>query len=130
LQLFFSLANSVFNVVGASCKRRDTLCEKRIAEVVEALQNNEISTDHGLNQEMNLKRPGDTRWSSHYGVIINLIIMFSSIVEAVEDIVENDLYSEEGLSPSFIGMWWRIIRLFVLLVFRRVWIVQFGYLGK
>ncbi|XP_062158778.1 uncharacterized protein LOC133866265 [Alnus glutinosa] len=87
---FFSLVNSVFNVVGASCKRRDTLREKRIAEVVEALQNNEISTGRGLNQEMNLKRPGDTRWSSHYGAIINLIIMFSSIIEAVEDIVEDD----------------------------------------
>jgi hypothetical protein len=31
---FFSLVNSVFNVVGASCKRHDTLHEKRIAEVV------------------------------------------------------------------------------------------------
>jgi hypothetical protein len=44
---------------------------------------------------MNLKRPGDTRWSSHYGAIINLILMFSSIIEAVEDIVEDGLYSEQ-----------------------------------
>jgi hypothetical protein len=50
LQLFFSLVNSVFNVVGASCKLRDILREKRTAEVVEALQNNEISTGRGLNQ--------------------------------------------------------------------------------
>jgi hypothetical protein len=91
----FSLVNSVFNVVGASCKRRDTLCEKRIAEVVEALQNNEVSTGCGFNQEMNLKRPRDTRWSSHYGAIINLILMFSSISEAVEDIVEDGLYFEQ-----------------------------------
>lgn len=74
--------------------RRDTLYEKRIAKVVEALQNNEISTSHSLNQEMNLKRLGDTCWSSHYGAIINLILMFSSIIEAVEDIVEDGLYSE------------------------------------
>jgi hypothetical protein len=52
---FFSLVNSIFNFVGASCKRRDTLREKRAAEVVEALKNNEISTGRGLNQEMNLK---------------------------------------------------------------------------
>ncbi|XP_062158069.1 uncharacterized protein LOC133865663 [Alnus glutinosa] len=81
--------------IEASCKRRDTFREKRIAEVVEALQNNEISIGRGLNQEMNLKRPGDTRWSSHYGAIINLIIMFSSIIEAVEDIVEDGFYSEQ-----------------------------------
>jgi hypothetical protein len=87
------LVNSVFNVVEASCKHRDTLREKRLAKVVEALQNNEISTSRGLNQEMNLKRPADTRWSFHYGLIINLILMFSSIIEAVEDIVEDDIDS-------------------------------------
>jgi hypothetical protein len=58
---FFSLINSIFNVVGASCKRRDILCEKQTAKVVEALQNNEISTGRGLNQEMIIKRPGNTR---------------------------------------------------------------------
>jgi uncharacterized membrane protein len=47
---FFSLVNSIFNVVGATCKRRDILNEKQTAEVVEALQNNEISTSRGLNQ--------------------------------------------------------------------------------
>jgi hypothetical protein len=92
---FFSLVNSVFNVVGASCKRRDVLHEKRTAKVMEVLQNNEISTDRGLNQEMNLNRPGETRWSSHYGAIINLILMFSSIIDTVEDIVEDGLYSEQ-----------------------------------
>jgi hypothetical protein len=94
LQLFFSLLNSVFNVVGASCKCRDILREKRTVEFVEAPQNNEISTGRSLNQEMNLKRLGDTRWSSHYSAIISFILMFSSIINAVEDIVEDDLYSE------------------------------------
>jgi hypothetical protein len=42
LQLFFSLVNSVFNVVGALCKRRGILRKKWTALVVEALQNNEI----------------------------------------------------------------------------------------
>jgi uncharacterized membrane protein len=31
---FFSLVNSFFNVVGASCKRRDILREKRTAKVM------------------------------------------------------------------------------------------------
>jgi hypothetical protein len=59
---------------------------------VEALQNNEISIGRGLNQEMNLKRTRDTRWSFHYSAIISFILMFSSIIDAVEDIVEDDLY--------------------------------------
>jgi hypothetical protein len=55
------LINRIFNLVGASCKHCDTLREKRAAEVVEALKNNEISSGRGLNQEMNIKRPGEMR---------------------------------------------------------------------
>ena len=61
MQPFFNLVAKVFNIVGASCKRRDILHEKRSVEVIEAQKNNEISTGRGLNQEMNLKRLGDTR---------------------------------------------------------------------
>jgi hypothetical protein len=69
---------------------------------VEVLQNNEISTSHSLNQKMNLKRPGDTRWSSHYGAIISLILMFSSIINAVEDIVEDGLYSKQRADANIL----------------------------
>ena len=88
------MVNSIFNVVGASCKRRDILCEKQTAKVIEALQNNGMSTSHGLNQEMNPKRHGDTRWSSHYGATISLITMFSYVIDTVEGIVEDGLNSE------------------------------------
>ncbi|KAL6569763.1 hypothetical protein OROMI_014277 [Orobanche minor] len=41
---------------------RDSQREK----IIESIASNEIETERGLNQEMALKRPGDTRWSSHY----------------------------------------------------------------
>ncbi|KAL4600059.1 hypothetical protein ACB092_11G170800 [Castanea dentata] len=81
---FFNLVAKVFNIVGASCKRHDILHEKCSAKVIEALKNNEISTIRGLNQEMSLKRPGDTCWSSHYGALVTLIHMFSSVIDSVE----------------------------------------------
>jgi hypothetical protein len=96
------LVNSVFDVVGALCKCRDILREKWTTKIMEALQNNEISTGHGLNQEMNLKRPGDTRWSSHYGAIISFILMFSFISNAVENIVEDSLYSEQRAEANIL----------------------------
>jgi hypothetical protein len=76
--------------------------EKRAVEVVEALKNNEISTGCGLNQEMNLKRPGETRWSSHYGATISLITMFSSVIDTVEDIVEDGLNSEQRADANIL----------------------------
>jgi hypothetical protein len=102
IAIFFSLVNSIFNVVGASCKSRDIFREKQTAEVVEALQNNEMSTDRGLNQEMNIKRLGDTCWSSHYGAIISLITMFSFIINTVEDIVEDGLNSEQKVKANIL----------------------------
>ncbi|XP_075670466.1 uncharacterized protein LOC142640283 [Castanea sativa] len=90
---FFNLVAKVFNIVGASCKRHDIIREKRNAEVIEALKNNEISTGRGLNQEMSLKRPADTRWSSHYGALVNIIHMFSSVIDVIETIIEDGLDS-------------------------------------
>ena len=46
---FFNSIAKVFNIVVVSCKRHDILREKRSAEVIEALKNNEISTSRGLN---------------------------------------------------------------------------------
>ena len=76
-------------------QRRDILREKRSAKVIEALKNNEISIGHGLNQEMSLKRLGDTHWSFHYGALVNLIHMFSSVIDVIETIIEDDLDSDQ-----------------------------------
>ncbi|CAN6583365.1 unnamed protein product [Malus baccata var. baccata] len=55
---FFINASSLVNLIGSSCK--------------------------GLNQEMSLMRPCDTRWNSHYGTIVSIIVMFEAVVEVVE----------------------------------------------
>ncbi|XP_042050359.1 uncharacterized protein LOC121795808 [Salvia splendens] len=56
---------------------------------LQVIASDEISTGRGLNQEMSLKRPGDTRWSSHYGTLVNLIHLYSSIVDVLEYVGEN-----------------------------------------
>jgi hypothetical protein len=99
---FFSLVNSIFNLVGASRKRCDTFHEKRTAKVVEALKNNEISTGHGLNQEINLKRSSETCWSSHYGATISLITVFSFVIDRIEDIIEDGLNSEQRVYANIL----------------------------
>jgi hypothetical protein len=60
---------------------------------------------------MNLKRPRNTHWSYHYGSIINLIFMFSSIINAVEDIVEDDLYSEQRVEAYILIQSYRLLNL-------------------
>ncbi|KAL6554076.1 hypothetical protein OROMI_019749 [Orobanche minor] len=86
---FFNTVTRLSNVVGGSCKRRDLFRESQKEKMEEGIANDEINTGRGLNQEMALKRPGDTRWSSHYGTLINLMHLFSSVVDVLEYVVEN-----------------------------------------
>ena len=44
-----------------------------------------------MNQETNLKCPGDIRWGSYYETILNLILMFSAVVDILEIIEEYGL---------------------------------------
>ena len=50
------------------------------ATIVDALKSGELESGQCLNQETSLKQPRDARWGSHYGSLINLILMFSSVV--------------------------------------------------
>ena len=48
-----------------------------------------------MNQETNLKCPGDTRWGSYYETILNLILMFSAVVDVLEIIEEDGFYDQK-----------------------------------
>ncbi|XP_070665643.1 uncharacterized protein [Malus domestica] len=86
---FLCLVNNVVTIVGASCKRRDMVRERQQTKVMEAIQDYEIPSGQGLNQETSLKRASDTRWGSHYGTLVSLVNMFSSVIEVLEMIVDD-----------------------------------------
>jgi hypothetical protein len=98
---FFCLVAKLINVVGGSCKRRDALRDAQFVEIEKALDMGELRSGQGLNQETNLKRAGDTRWGSHFGTIINLILMFSASVQVLEIILEDGTsYEQKGDARS------------------------------
>ena len=72
---FFDHVTYLFNIVGVSCKRHDMIRDVRAQKVLEALEMGELESGRGLNQEMGLARPGDTRWGSHYRTIVHSISM-------------------------------------------------------
>ncbi|CAN6559431.1 unnamed protein product [Malus baccata var. baccata] len=81
---FFINASSLVNLIGSSCKRRDAFREKQQEQIQKALDLGNLETGKGLNQEMSLMCPCDTRWNSHYGTIVSIIVMFEAVVEVVE----------------------------------------------
>ncbi|XP_028067517.1 zinc finger MYM-type protein 1-like [Camellia sinensis] len=95
IALLFTLVSNVVNVVETSCKLRDIVREKQAAKVAEALNTRELSSGQGLNQKTNLKCAGDTHWGSHYGTLVSLASMFSTVIDVLEMISNNDSNSEQ-----------------------------------
>jgi len=69
---FFNYVPLIVNTVGASCMRKDILLAKHHDSLLEKLENCEIATGRGLNQESSLARPGDTRWGSHLKTLLRI----------------------------------------------------------
>ncbi|KAI8525208.1 hypothetical protein RHMOL_Rhmol13G0211600 [Rhododendron molle] len=95
INMLFYFVNRVVVIVSASCKRRDILRDNRILEVMKSLDIGELSSGKGLNQETNLIRAGDTRWGSHYGTLVRLVNMFSSVIEVLEFVSEDRSNTEQ-----------------------------------
>ena len=99
---FFIIVSNLVTVVGGSCKRRDALRDAQFAKIKENLENGVRRSGQGLNQETNLKRPGDTRWGSYYGAILNLILMCSAVVNVLEITEEDGLFNQKVEAQSII----------------------------
>ncbi|XP_057532064.1 uncharacterized protein LOC130810125 [Amaranthus tricolor] len=79
--------NLTLNTIGVSYKRRDKFRQKQAEMVEKALSEGELLIGKGLNQEVVLQRPGDTRWGSHFKTFSNFIQMFSPIVNVLDALV-------------------------------------------
>jgi hypothetical protein len=89
----FNFIYSIINVVGTSCKRMEVIREKQYVRIIKGLENGEISSGRGLNQETSFRKYGDTYWGTHYVTIIRLLVMFSSVLDVLEIIREDGMYS-------------------------------------
>jgi hypothetical protein len=96
----FDWLSTVLSTIGGSFKNRDLLREKQAKKIEQALQFGELETGSGLNQERELKRAGDTRWGSHFNSLLNMIVMFSSVVEVIDDIAYNHSKASDRLKAK------------------------------
>ncbi|XP_019161885.1 PREDICTED: zinc finger MYM-type protein 1-like [Ipomoea nil] len=83
---FFYTVSQLCNIVCASCKRMDSLRDKQLKMLIDSISDDTIETGTGLNQETVLKRPGDTRWGSHYGALMSIITLFSPVIDVLDEI--------------------------------------------
>lgn len=84
---FFTKLTSIANIVGASCKRHDELKRAQAADIEYMISIDELESGRWLNQIGALPKPGDTRWSSHFRSVSNLIKMFSATCSVLLNII-------------------------------------------
>jgi len=78
--------NFIFNIVVGSSKRNDELQSAQVVEIETMIASNEIETGREANQIGILQRLGDTRWSSHFNSVCNLIRMFRATCLVIDTI--------------------------------------------
>ncbi|CAN6691240.1 unnamed protein product [Malus baccata var. baccata] len=82
IESLFSIVTILVNVVGASSKLYDPLREKQSITFIEALNSVEFTT-------------GETRWGSHFGTLVSIMTMFSSILDVFEVIADAGVSSQQ-----------------------------------
>jgi hypothetical protein len=80
---FFGQVSHLLNIIGVSCKRHDMLRDVRAENLIRSLELGEIESVSGLNQEMGLARPGETRWGTHYKTILHIVDIYATIHEVL-----------------------------------------------
>ncbi|XP_070039441.1 uncharacterized protein [Nicotiana tomentosiformis] len=83
VKTLFAIVANVLNVIGTSFKRRDQLRDHHAELLEQLLESGEVQSGKGLNQELGLQRPVDTRWGSHCKILDNFIILFASIINVL-----------------------------------------------
>ncbi|XP_019179302.1 PREDICTED: zinc finger MYM-type protein 1-like [Ipomoea nil] len=83
---FFVTVSQLCNIICASCKRRDSLRDKQLQVLIDSISADTIETGIGLNQEVVLQRPGDTRWGSHYGALVSILKLFSPVIDVLDEL--------------------------------------------
>ncbi|XP_040243323.1 uncharacterized protein [Aegilops tauschii subsp. strangulata] len=76
---FFQQLAHLLNALGMSCKKMRMLRIAQAEELIDALELEEVETGSGLNQELGLGRPCDTRWGSHFKTVNHLISMYGAL---------------------------------------------------
>jgi len=87
---------NICNVVRVSAKRLDIFLEVQTDEILKRLESGELKTERGLNQKMGLKHFGDTRWSSHYHSLVNLILLYSFMIVILESVDDTSSAEKRG----------------------------------
>jgi hypothetical protein len=124
---FFDHVSLLLNIVRVSYKPHGMLRNARLEQIIKAFDCGELESRSGLNQEMGLPIPGETRWGSHYKTICNIIAMYTSIHEVLITLGDDRSHKAEWTKIYFmVGAF----ESFEFVVAAHLMFVILGYINK
>ncbi|XP_042396749.1 zinc finger MYM-type protein 1-like [Zingiber officinale] len=117
---FMWIVGSIVNTSASSCKRPDKLRQLEHDRKVKLLERGEISSSRGLNQETSLARPGDSRWGSHHSTLCSIEQMWPSVIEVLQNLIDDGDCSSKGLSRTLVERMERYEFVFILLLMKHI----------
>ena len=91
---FFLTLLFLIKIINASCKRNKQLNVANSNEIACLIDLEELETESELNQIGTLQRPVETHWSSHFRSVSSLLRMFTSTVEVLQNIIDDEIDGE------------------------------------
>ncbi|XP_048502932.1 uncharacterized protein LOC125498715 [Beta vulgaris subsp. vulgaris] len=73
--------------------------------VVATLSLGQLESGTGLNQELSLSRPGNTRWGSHFKTILNVLNLYPTILESLDAIGDISDSVDRNRAESLTHLW-------------------------
>lgn len=83
---FFGKINILVNFIRSSNKRQELLRDKRVTHFAKLIEESQIETGSGLNQESSIARVGDTRRGSHFRTFTSLMTLYGAIIVLLEEV--------------------------------------------
>ncbi|WVZ71843.1 hypothetical protein U9M48_020377 [Paspalum notatum var. saurae] len=120
---FFGQLAYLLHVLGMSRKKISMLRVAQAEYMIEALKLGEIELGQGLNQEMGLARPGDTRWGSHYRTVMHVMALYPSIKKVLSKIGKEYKASESLGAQTMLQVFKSFEFVFILHLMNEI----FGY---
>ena len=93
---FFGKVNMLVNFIRSSNKRQKLLRDKQVSQFAKLIEEGQIETGSGLNQESSIARAGDTRWGSHFRSLTSLMTIYGAIIEVLEEVGKDTSFEKYG----------------------------------
>jgi hypothetical protein len=72
------------------------LRDQQVAQFAKLIEEGEIETGSGLNQQSSIARAGDTRWGSHFRTLTSLMTLYGAIVGVIVEVGNDPTYDKYG----------------------------------